>query len=170
MTASRFCPMDPSLSTCRKRISTPGKAGRSTVPVRNLRAFLARRAKRPWRPPHRRTLWQESLRFFFRHDRRHDSFRVRPRADQDAALFLRKRADEARNRKQSAPLFPRAKHRLDAGVRLESRRQRILRQENRRIPSHARETQALWFPQGRVLDRVEEEVLDVFFLPHSLKA
>lgn len=55
-------------------------------------------------------------------------------------------------------------------MRLESRRQRILRQENRRIPSHARETQALWFPQGRVLDRVEEEFLGVFFLPHSLKA
>lgn len=55
-------------------------------------------------------------------------------------------------------------------MRLESRRQRILRQENRRIPSHARETQALWFPQGRVLDRVEEEFFGVFFLPHSLEA
>ena len=66
--------------------------------------------------------------------------------------------------------FSRAKHRLDAGMRLESRRQRILRQENRRIPSHARETQALWFPQGRVLDRVEEEFFGVSFLPHPLKA
>ena len=64
--------------------------------------------------------------------------------------------------------FSRAKHRLDAGMRLESRRQRILRQENRRIPSHARETQALWFPQGRVLDRVEEEFFGVFLFAHSL--
>ena len=84
--------------------------------------------------------------------------------------FSAKRADGARNREPSAPLFSRAKHRLDAGMRLESRRQRILRQENRRISSHARKTQALRFPQGRVLDRVEEEFFDVFFLPHSLKA